>query len=351
MVAESSPREFRRDSEQTPKDDADAVAEALHERLQLMPPDRAAGAEHISFCLSHVPSGVCVLELVKRLIKAARTTPLYVPAASTVLSVLATEREQETAVRHLLDAGAYCDCVGGNGRSALHMCDHDLAKRLLSIGVKFNRLDMAGRSPLSLACEENKLLKARYLLDARADVNGAVTDESTPTPLMFACAQGHEDIVSLLLEREANYVRLADGKCALEFAMQCKGTRGLHCMQHIQAKMSTTQTLESWSAEEKTKRPMRGPMTDEERQRVKYVDDIRSLDVYTDLRLKFEIERGEQGNINFIKEWIYGPGRDRIADDVPKVGTTSLLVVAAGAGNAYAGAGLDPPPPRLADER
>ena len=84
-------------------------------------------------------------------------------------------------------------------RTALHSCiDIKLVSKLLSAGAKFNRLDHKNRSPLSVACFQNKLLKAQMLLEWRADVNGAAPFAWSPTPLMIACGRGNHDLVSLV---------------------------------------------------------------------------------------------------------------------------------------------------------
>ena len=126
------------------------------------------------------------------------------------------------------------------------------------------RLDKASLSPLSVACEENKLRKAQYLLDERADVNGAVADAPTRTPLMLACARGHADIVSVLLQRGADFrreVTLKDGtqKNALQFAMEHKGPQAARCIELIQEAMRMEQQWEILNTNEKSEKEVASP--------------------------------------------------------------------------------------------
>jgi len=81
-------------------------------------------------------------------------------------------------------------------------------------------------------------------------------------------------------------------------------------------------------------------MTKEQRQQKELQDNIYSIDMMTEMRLKFEICRGNQGNMGFIKEWLYNAGHDRVGlepcQPLEQLGRAQkwLVSVAAEAGNA-----------------
>ena len=71
---------------------------------------------------------------------------------------------------------------------------------------------MYKRQPLYWACQEGHEGVVRLLLaHAATDVNQATTDNGY-TPLFIACQQGHEDVVRLLVEEANAEVNKVNGK-------------------------------------------------------------------------------------------------------------------------------------------
>ncbi|ORE04073.1 ankyrin, partial [Rhizopus microsporus var. microsporus] len=61
--------------------------------------------------------------------------------------------------------------------------------------------DKDGKSLLHYACINNKIERARHMLEQGADVNAK--DNHDWTPLHLACLHGHLDIVKLLIQQGA----------------------------------------------------------------------------------------------------------------------------------------------------
>ncbi|XP_071178042.1 ankyrin repeat domain-containing protein 29-like [Mytilus edulis] len=75
----------------------------------------------------------------------------------------------------------------------------------------------AGSSPLHIACFMGKIDIVSCLLDHNADIN--MTKEDGSSPLCFACEVGHEDIVCLLLDKGADtQICRLDGESPLKIA-------------------------------------------------------------------------------------------------------------------------------------
>ncbi|CAG2253289.1 unnamed protein product [Mytilus edulis] len=75
----------------------------------------------------------------------------------------------------------------------------------------------AGCSPLHFACFMGRIDIVSCLLDHNANIN--MTKEDGTTPLFFACEVGHEDIVRLLLDKGADtQICRLDGKSPLDIA-------------------------------------------------------------------------------------------------------------------------------------
>ena len=166
--------------------------------LRAKPPEEAGTSEYSLRLYEAIGNDVSLVSLITRMLKEVRVWPQYKPAVHMLLSAMATERENDTALLKLLDADAYAEYVMANGKTALHTSDWKVVQALLGAGAKFNRLSSKGFSPLSYACHHNKLAAARVLLEWRADVNGAAPSTWSPTPLMIACSRGHHDHASLV---------------------------------------------------------------------------------------------------------------------------------------------------------
>ena len=93
----------------------------------------------------------------------------------------------------------------------------DRAKPTPSIDFESRKL---GHTALSYACVHGNLQSVKKLLDRGANINRQMNNTKM-TPLMFAASQGHVNIVTLLIERNAD-TTLQDntGKSAEDFAFQ-----------------------------------------------------------------------------------------------------------------------------------
>ena len=72
--------------------------------------------------------------------------------------------------------------------------------REATAGANYDVQDAKGRTPLSWACSEGNETAVRLLL-ARSDVDANPKDVWGRTPLFWACSRGHETAVRLLLAR------------------------------------------------------------------------------------------------------------------------------------------------------
>lgn len=214
-------------------EDSDGVARWALGMLRAKSPEEAGTSEYSLRLYEAICKDVSLVSLITRMLKEVCACPQYKPAVHMLLSAMATELENETALGKLLDANAYVEYVMANGRTALHSCaDLRIVKLLLAAGAKLNRLDHVNVSPLCVACLYNKIAKSRMLLEWRADVNGASPFTWSSTPLMIACSRGHHDLASLLIKAGADWRRELSGHkegtpgTALEFAMQRKGHDG-----------------------------------------------------------------------------------------------------------------------------
>ena len=179
-------------------EDSDGVAQWALGMLCAKSPKEAGTSEYSLRLYEAIGKDVSLVSLITRMLKEVRAWPQYKPAVHMLLSAMATERENDTALLKLLDADAYVEYVMANGKTALHTSDWKVVQALLGAGAKFNRLSSKGFSPLSYACHHNKLAAARVLLEWRADVNGAAPFTYSLTPLMIACGRGHHDLASLV---------------------------------------------------------------------------------------------------------------------------------------------------------
>ena len=115
------------------------------------------------------------------------------------------------ALQILLDRGANAEAQDGNGwsalrRAALRGCC-SVTSMLLAYGasVEFGGKADDGTAPLLIAAANGHQEVVKLLLDGGADVNRkSDTVTLCPTALMAAALKGHVDIVCLLLEHGAN---------------------------------------------------------------------------------------------------------------------------------------------------
>ena len=98
--------------------------------------------------------------------------------------------------------------------------DGDTVTRLLQQGVSVNSQDEFGETGLHVSAEQGHDDIVKLFLDHEADVNirGALDNK---TPLMWAAARGHLSITRLLIGRGADLeLRDSDGKTALMWAAE-----------------------------------------------------------------------------------------------------------------------------------
>ena len=103
--------------------------------------------------------------------------------------------------------GADANAANDNGVSPLHLaCTNQSAaiiSRLLRAGADPNVAKWTGESPL-MTCANTRAVKAvADLLTHGADIN-ATENNKDQTPLMWAAAEGHADVIKLLIDRGAN---------------------------------------------------------------------------------------------------------------------------------------------------
>ena len=101
--------------------------------------------------------------------------------------------------------------------SAIYGGAFDAAKQMLAMGVDINGQDMAGNTPLFMACMNGDPEFAKFLLGLGADPN--IKNTRNSTPLMYAASRGNTKMVKLLLENGANVnVQSKEGETALTLA-------------------------------------------------------------------------------------------------------------------------------------
>lgn len=128
-------------------------------------------------------------------------------------------------VSELLQHGASVASKDRHGLEAIHIAachGHDLVVRTLLIeGADPDSFDSNGRTPLYVACRHGKVAVARALLAAGANVSLRVLKEAKYAPLDVAAAEGHAEVMRLLVERGAVVAAVdSKGRTALHFAAE-----------------------------------------------------------------------------------------------------------------------------------
>ena len=107
----------------------------------------------------------------------------------------------------LVAAGADVAEVDGVKKSAMHWAGQqghaEVIGTLVRAGANCNQTTAGGITPLWVSCLNGQLGSVTALLEAKADVNQARTDDGA-TPLYTACSKGHGSIVEALLGRGAD---------------------------------------------------------------------------------------------------------------------------------------------------
>ena len=145
-----------------------------------------------------------------------------VHAANDPKLVDAAKREDLTAVRNLLQAGADPNSIAPDGSTALHWAVHRnnpaILDVLLTAGAKPDMVTRYRIAPLTLAAENGNASIMERLLSAGASPDSI--SEENQTVLMTAARNGNADAVRLLLRRGAkvNAAESFRGQTALMFA-------------------------------------------------------------------------------------------------------------------------------------
>lgn len=162
---------------------------------------------------------VAVLLAAKAEVNARNTskeTPLHVVARHSW--------QDETDVATLLvDHGADLDARDDLGFAPLNRAarqgNHHVAQLLVARGADLETRTLKDSTSLYQAAWAGDLETVRLLLDRGANPNARNMEGWTP--LMTAASRAHSDVVRLLLERGADVNLRADGKTALEYALEC----------------------------------------------------------------------------------------------------------------------------------
>ena len=124
---------------------------------------------------------------------AAHITPLMIAANTSSLA----------AVKLLVQAGADLGAKDKKGRTALTYAKEGKFKRVVAyLEAAYEKRDAAGALTLREAAATGTLYRVKALLEAGADIEQS--DEQGQTPLMFAVAAGHVELVRMLCAASAN---------------------------------------------------------------------------------------------------------------------------------------------------
>jgi ankyrin repeat protein len=145
------------------------------------------------------------------------------PAEEEAFRLAAHDGDLET-VKSLLRQGVSCDAVDQDGHTALMFAAFNghsgIVLHLLDEGAEINRVDYLGRTALLYGSTGPFPETVKILLDRGADPNRVDSDEHF-SPLMHAAAEGHLDVVKVLIAYGADSsLRDVDGDNAASFAAQ-----------------------------------------------------------------------------------------------------------------------------------
>lgn len=127
-------------------------------------------------------------------------------------------------VKTLLQQGISCDAVDQEGHTALMFAafngHSEIVLFLLDAGAEINRVDFMGRTALLYGSTGPFPETVTILLERGADPNRVDSNEHF-SPLMHAAAEGHLEVVKVLLSHGADHsLRDVDGDDAASFAAQ-----------------------------------------------------------------------------------------------------------------------------------
>jgi ankyrin repeat protein len=168
---------------------------------------------------------------------AAYITPLMIAANTSSLD----------AVKLLVQAGADLGARDKKGRTALTYAKEAKFKRVIAyLETVYEKQNAAGALTLPEAAATGTLYRVKVLLEAGADVEES--DEHGQTPLMFAVAAGHVEVVRMLCAAGANVhaTRGDDGRDLWTFAFAKPDADIIRCL--IEHGLSPNQTRKSGPA-------------------------------------------------------------------------------------------------------
>lgn len=128
------------------------------------------------------------------------------------------------AVEDLIGKSTDVNSALADGRTALMLSsfngNYEIIETLLNAGAAVDLKDISGRTALMYASTGPFPEAVKLLLEKGADPNIADLEEKF-TPLMFAAAEGHLEVVDILLKNKANHLLMdKDGDTAERFARQ-----------------------------------------------------------------------------------------------------------------------------------
>mgnify|MGYP006440673001 FL=1 len=159
------------------------------------------------------------------------TKPIAPPPQAAGLDPMPTPQFMQAALEGKLDQiqtalknGTPVDTLGEGGRTALMLGAFNghtaIVEALLKAGAAVSARDETSRTALMYASTGPNPNTVQALLSAGAKVNATDSDEHF-SPLMFAAAEGHTAVVTLLLENNADpTLKDIDGDSAAVFADQ-----------------------------------------------------------------------------------------------------------------------------------
>ncbi|KAL3081258.1 hypothetical protein niasHS_012362 [Heterodera schachtii] len=86
----------------------------------------------------------------------------------------------------------------------------DIGGYLITRGARIDRTNKFGISPLHIFAKKGDFALCKFLVENGANVNQKTTVSSQVTPLLIACAEGHLQIVKLLVEEGNADIEVAD---------------------------------------------------------------------------------------------------------------------------------------------
>lgn len=139
------------------------------------------------------------------------------------------------SVQKAIEAGVDVNSADEEQRTALLFAAFNghtpVVKLLLDSGARLEQRDSMGRTALMFASTGDNAATVNLLLESGADVNTVDTNEGF-TPLMYAAAEGHVDVVKALLQHDADpSLRDTDGDSARDFAQRNGHTRVVRLLQ------------------------------------------------------------------------------------------------------------------------